>query len=77
MGRTTLMIDDDLIRRLKQKAAAEGRTLQAVTNALLRQALARVPRRPFTLRLTGWNAEQQPGVDLADRDSLFDLMNGR
>ena len=38
----------------------------------------RVPeRKAFTLRLKGWKAKEQPGVDLLDRDKLFDLMNGR
>ena len=29
------------------------------------------------LRLKGWEAQEQPGVDILDRDKLFDLMNGR
>jgi hypothetical protein len=39
MSRTTLMIEDALLREIKKKAAAEGRTLQDVANDLLRQAL--------------------------------------
>jgi hypothetical protein len=77
MARTTLTIDDRLIRQLKRKAVEEGRTLQAVTNELLRQALATPPRRSFTLTLQGWKAREQPRVDILDRDKLFDLMNGR
>jgi plasmid stability protein len=71
--RTTLAIDDDLLRRLKEKAAREGRTIQAVTNELLRQALASGPAtNGYRLMLKGWKAEQQPGVDVLDRDKLFD-----
>ena len=77
MGRTTLTIDDQLLRALKKKSAEEGRTLQAVTNDLLRQALAAPGRRSYELRLQGWKANEMPGVDLMDRDALFDLMNGR
>ena len=33
------MIEDSLLRAIQQKAAAEGRTVQAVANELLRQAL--------------------------------------
>jgi hypothetical protein len=77
MSRTTLMIDDALLREIKKKAAIEGRTLQEVANDLLRQALrARAPGR-FSLQLHGWEAKEQPGVDLLDRDKLFDLMDGR
>ena len=28
-------------------------------------------------QLQGWEAKEQPGVDLLDRDKLFDLMDGR
>ena len=76
--RTTLAIDDDLLKRMKEKAAREGRTLQGVANDLLRQAL--VQQRPKTkprLVLRGWEAVERPGVDLLDRDKLFDLMDGR
>lgn len=76
--RTTLAIEDDLLRRLKELAAREGRTLQSVANDLLRQALsAQVRGRPFKLELRGWKAKQQPGVDILDRDKLFDVMEGR
>ncbi|MGH9449591.1 MAG: type II toxin-antitoxin system VapB family antitoxin [Terriglobia bacterium] len=77
MKRTTLTLDDRLLRALKKKSAEEGRTLQAVTNDLLRRALAAGPRRPYDLRLQGWKAAELPGVDLSDRDTLFDLMDGR
>jgi len=77
MKRTTLKIEDGLLRRLKQRAAAEGTSLQDLANALLRRALATPDRRPYTLTLTGWQAVAQPGVDVLDRDALFDLMNGR
>jgi plasmid stability protein len=77
MKRTTLKIDDALLRALKRKAADEGQTLQATTNDLLRRALATPPRRRYELRLHGWKAAELPGVNLLDRDALFDLMNGR
>ena len=77
MRRTTLTIDDQLLRELKKKASEEGRTLQAVTNDLLRRSLAHSSPKPHRLRLRGWKAEEQPGVDLLDRDTLFDLMDGR
>lgn len=78
MPRTTLRLDDDLLRRLKEKAAREGRTLQDVANDLLRHALALAETpRPFRLELETWNAQLQPGVDILDRRTLFDLMDGR
>jgi hypothetical protein len=77
MRRTTLTIDDQLFRELKRKASEEGRTLQAVTNDLLRRSLTASPPKSYELRLRGWKAAEQPGVDLLDRDALFDLMDGR
>lgn len=71
------MIDDAVLRQIKKKAAAEGRTLQDVANDLLRQALHGRARGQFSLQLRGWEAKEQPGVDLLDRDKLFDLMDGR
>lgn len=73
MKRTTLALDDDLLRRLKKRAADEGRPVQAVANDLLRAALARPSaRKAFRLELRGWVAEPLPGVDIADRDRLYD-----
>jgi plasmid stability protein len=77
MGKIIFMIDDRLLRQLKQKAAAEGRTLQDVANELLRRGLSTPRASGFSLNLRGWAAQQLPGVDITDRDTLFDLMNGR
>jgi len=77
MARTTLTIDDQLLGELKKKAAQEGRTLQSVTNDLLRRSLLARPQESYHLRLHGWKATEQPGVDLLDRDALFNLMDGR
>lgn len=77
MKRTTLALDEDLLRTLKRRAADHGTTLQAVINDALRNGLAPRPKGKYRLRLRGWPAQLQPGVDLADRDKLFDLMDGR
>ena len=71
------MIEGDLLRQLKRRAAEEGRTLQRVVNDLLRQAVSAPKRSQYKLRWQAWDAELQPGVDLLDRDKLFDLMDGR
>jgi post-segregation antitoxin (ccd killing protein) len=76
--RTTIELNDDLLRRAKRRAADESTTLRDVIEQALRAHLAtRGPasRRRFTLR---WRAERgtiQPGVRLDDRDALFDLMD--
>jgi Ribbon-helix-helix protein, copG family len=76
--RTTLAIDDDLLKRMKEMAAREGMTLQGVVNDLLRQALAQQrPKSKPRLVLRGWEAVERPGVDLLDHDKLFDVLDGR
>jgi hypothetical protein len=77
MPRTTLTLHDDLLRDLKRRAAEEGCTLGALVERLLRSALAPTRRPKFKLR---WKTERgriQPGVNLDDRDALWDLMDGR
>jgi len=74
MARTTLVLDDNLLRQMKKKAADEGRSLQAVANELIRRGLATRPRQSYRLKLQGWKAELQPGIDILDRNSLFEAM---
>jgi plasmid stability protein len=77
MKRTTVRFDEDVLRRLKQKAASEDRTLQDVANELLRQILDHDQQPiPFKLRFPTWKARELPGVDICDRKSLFDIMDG-
>lgn len=75
MARTTLVLEDNLLRQIKKKAAAEGRTLQAVANELLRRALSQPERQHYRLKLQGWKAELQPGIDICDRVTLFDVLD--
>ena len=72
------MIDADLWQALKRQAMDQGKTLQQVTNDLLRQAMARRGTdSDYALNLEGWEAVEQSGVDICDRDKIFDLMDGR
>lgn len=78
MGRTTLRIDDELLRRLRRRAADEGRTLQDITNEALRRGLEeRRGTDDFRLELEGWEARLRRDVDLTDRRSLLDTMEER
>jgi hypothetical protein len=78
MKRTTVSLDEALHRLLKQRVAEQGTTLQAVVADLLRRSLAAPkPTAPYRLKLQGWEAQEQAGVDLPDRDKLFDLIDGR
>ena len=76
--RTTLNIDEDIYRAAKIKAAQEGKTLTRVVEEALREHLS--PARPTKRFRLRWGTERgklMPGVDVADRKSLYDIMEGR
>lgn len=75
--RTTIRLDDDLLKRAKRAAVARGTTLTALIEDALRRTLAPEPavvRRPVSLP-TFRGDGLQPGVDLDDTASLLDLMD--
>lgn len=75
--RTTIRLDDQLLRDAKQLAARTGRTLTAVIEEALRLSLSqsRLPRRS-RVELPSFKGGNglQPGVDLDDSAALLDLM---
>lgn len=77
--RTTVNIDDTLMRKVKQVASQTGRTITQVIEEALRREVTgeRVERKPFTFKWISVSGRLQPGVDLADRDALTELMEGR
>jgi hypothetical protein len=74
--RTTLNIQDDLMKRVKRRAAETGTTITEVVEKALRAAVAgQAPRRErYTLRWNPVAGRTLPGIDLADRDSLYEAM---
>lgn len=79
--RTTLDIDDTLLRKAKARARQTRQTLTGVIEEALRQGLtgARVPGAPpaHHLTLKTVRGALRPGVDISDRDSLYERMEGR
>jgi hypothetical protein len=76
--RTTIDLNDELLEKAKQLAARERTSLKAIVERALRSHLSR-RRAPSGYRLQ-WRPERgrlQTGVQLDDRDALFDLMDGR
>ena len=76
--RTTITIDEHLLAEAKQAAARTGRTLTAVIEDALRQALSQAPRagreKPVRLPTFG-RGGARPGVDLNSTAALMDLMD--
>jgi len=77
--RTTIRLDDALLRDAKTHAAQTGRTLTAVIEDALRASLQRShsrPERPIPVFRPVRHSGLQPGVDLSDSADLLDLMEG-
>ena len=75
--RTTMDLGDELMRRAKKKAADDGVPLRSIVEEALRRYLSEKPAATgYKLRWTTEKGALMPGVDLDDRDSLFDIMNG-
>lgn len=77
--RTTLTLEDDVLRLAKQRAGELDRPLKDIINDALRLGLTigRDRREPYTFRLHTVKGRVLPAVDLTDRDKLFDVMEGQ
>lgn len=74
--RTTVTIDDGLLRRAKEQAARTGRSLGAVIDDALRVLLIDRPRADRAVELpTDGGSGLRPGVDLEDKDALAALLD--
>lgn len=75
--RTTIVMDDNLLRDARQAAARTGRTLSGVIADALREVLSRTARPakavPVRLPTVGGNGVR-PGVNLDSNAALLDLM---
>ena len=78
--RTTLDIQDKLMRLVKKRAVETGQTVTGVVERALRESLMRergAKAKHFALRWVTVGGRVQPGVDLTDRDALYERMEGR
>lgn len=74
--RTTINIDDDLYREVKEVAARSGRTVAAVFEDAVRRGLcASEPRAASEYRVsTMGRGGLRPGVDLSSNAALTEVM---
>jgi hypothetical protein len=71
--RTTVRLPEELIRRAKRKAAAEGRTLTSLIEEGLRLIVSRKPRTKPKRVLPPFSDESGPpwpGIDISDGAGL-------
>lgn len=74
--KTTLVIDDTVLRRLRREAARQGRTISELVEAALRQFLAQRPARVALPDLPTFDSGGAL-VDVADREALYQVMDRR
>lgn len=76
--RTTLDLNDELLRQAKKRAEEEGVPLREIVEKALKLYVPKRGRRTgYKLQWRTERGQVLPGVRLDDRDALFDLMNGR
>lgn len=74
--RTTLDIDDPILKDLKRLQARQGKSLGRLVSDLLAQALAASAAGAPAAREFRWISRPMGArVDLADRDALLDAMD--
>jgi Arc/MetJ family transcription regulator len=76
MHRTTINLDEAVYRRVKKLAQRKGKSLARAIEDLLRVALGSGTTVDVALPLHRGNGPL-PGVDIADRERLYDLMEQR
>ena len=75
--RTTVRLPEDLVRRAKQKAAAEGRTLTSLIEDGLRLVVGETGKRRKPKRgplpVSSATGGLMPGIDLSDSAALQEM----
>ncbi len=74
--KTTLNIDDTVMAELKREAARQGRTMSELVESALR-LLLRSRRKPEKLAALPTFQSGGALVDIADRNALYQAMEGR
>ena len=76
--RTTINLDDDLLRRAKKHAALSERSLSAFVADAVREALARraSPSKPEPIHLVTVKGELRPGINYDSFAELNDVAEG-
>ncbi len=73
--KTTLVIDDRTMNRLKQEAARQGKTISELVEAALRLFLRPTPPAVGIPPLPRFDSGGHL-VDISDRERLYDAMDG-
>ena len=72
-----MIIDDEVMTRLKEEAARRRTTVTSIVDAALRELLDRPPVNPDDVPTLPRFDLGQARVDVADREALYQAMEGR
>ena len=75
--KTTLNLNEQVLRRSKEYASRRGMTLTAFVEDAMRAKLAQTQpqEQPFKLVLRRGQGSSPPNVDISDREALYDVMD--
>ena len=77
MARTTIDIEAPILKEIKDIQKKEGRTLGKIVSELLLEGLARRRSVPDTPKLNWISKRMQALVDLADKEALYAVLDGK
>jgi hypothetical protein len=76
--RTTIELNDELFRQAKKRAADDGVPLRKVVESALQRYLnGSRTQKGYRLQWRTEKGRLLPGVRIEDRDSLYEVMEGR
>lgn len=73
--KTTLNLNDDMLRRSKERAAQQGITLTRFVEDALAVKLSDAGKPQFRLTLKTVQGTRPPNVDISDRNALYDVID--
>jgi hypothetical protein len=73
--RTTLDIDDPVLKELKRRQRAEGKSLGKLASELLARALAEPRKETSGGRFAWMSRDMGARVDLADKEAVYQAMD--
>lgn len=75
MSRTTINIDDPILKEIKGLQKKEGRTIGKIISQLLVEALARRQTPGTTPKLDWVSRPMHARLDLADKDAIYAILD--
>lgn len=74
--KTTLNLDDQVLKNAKERAARDGVTLTAfVEQALKASLLQDSGKKAYSFRPTVVKGSRPPNVDISERDALYEVID--